>query len=146
MHECKCSSLQVLQYQKRISGPLLDRIDIHVDVPAVKVEKLTSTKTSSGENSTTVQKRVQQARDWQTKRFANLPILSNAEMSSRDVRQFCKLDNESTKLMKIAVDKMKLSARSYYRILKLARTIADIANSEHIKQNHIAEALQYRPR
>jgi magnesium chelatase family protein len=145
-HECKCSPVQILQYQKKISGPLLDRIDIHIEVPAVKVEKLTSDQSTNNEKSETVKMRVQKARDRQTQRFEKTSIKSNAEMSSRDVRTFCKLDEESTNLMKMAVDKMKLSARSYYRILKLARTIADLAESEAIKQNHIAEALQYRPK
>lgn len=145
-HECRCSTLQILQYQKKISGPLLDRIDVHIEVPAVKVEKLTSEHSSAKETSEIVRSRVQKARDTQTERFKKLKITCNAEMSSKDVRIFCQLDTESTNLMKLAVEKMQLSARSYYRMLKLSRTIADLAESEHIKQHHIAEALQYRPR
>lgn len=146
-HACKCSSLQILQYQKKISGPLLDRIDIHIDVPAVKIEKLTSDITpSSNESSETIRSRVQKARDAQTKRFNGTKIISNAEMSSRDVRTFCTLDDASRTILRMAVEKMKLSARSYYRILKLARTIADLDIAEHIQQAHVAEALQYRPR
>ena len=146
-HDCKCMPGQVSRYQKKISGPMLDRIDIHLDVPAVKVEKLTSQEKSRNETSKTIQKRVQLARDIQTKRFKGLKITSNAEMSNKDIRKFCELSDECLSLLKLAVTKMQLSARSYQRTIKLARTIADLESAEgDIKPQHIAESLQYRPK
>ncbi len=143
--QCSCGSAQVLRYQKRISGPMLDRIDIHLDVPAVKIEKLTDNKIQS-EKSLDIRKRVQKARDIQTKRFSKIKIASNAEMSNKHLKEFCDLSDECINLLRLAVAKMNLSARSYNRTIKLARTIADLENSEAIKVSHIAEALQYRPR
>jgi magnesium chelatase family protein len=145
-HDCKCMPGQVSRYQKKISGPMLDRIDIHLDVPAVKVEKLTSQEKSQNESSKIIQKRVQAARDIQTKRFKNLKITSNAEMSNKDIRKFCELSDECLSLLKLAVTKMQLSARSYQRTIKLARTIADLEEELEIKPQHIAESLQYRPK
>ncbi len=139
---CTCSISQVNKYQKRLSGPLLDRIDIHLEVPAVDVEKLTTQTTA--ESSKDMQKRVQKARDFQANRFKNTPITSNAEMSSRDIKQFCTLSNECVTLLQQAVTSLHLSARSYYRTIKLARTIADLEGAPAILQNHIAESLQYR--
>ena len=145
--ECKCSASELTRYQKRISGPILDRIDIHLDVPAVKVEKLTAEdKKIKIEPSDTVRKRVQKARDIQTKRFENKKITANSEMTNKDIKEFCTLSEECTSLLHLAVSKMNLSARSYQRTIKLARTIADLQESKVIKSNHIAEALQYRPR
>jgi len=145
-HDCKCMPGQVSRYQKKISGPMLDRIDIHLDVPAVKVEKLTSQEKSQNETSKTIQKRVQAARDIQTKRFKGLKITSNAEMSNKDIKKFCELSDECLSLLKLAVTKMQLSARSYQRTIKLARTIADLEQTTDIKPQHIAESLQYRPK
>ena len=145
-HECKCMPGQVLRYQKRVSGPMLDRIDIHLDVPAVKVEKLTSQEKSQNESSKIIQKRVQAARDIQTKRFKSLKITSNAEMGNKDIKKFCVLSDDCLNLLKLAVTKMQLSARSYQRTIKLARTIADLEAEKIIKPAHIAEALQYRPK
>jgi magnesium chelatase family protein len=145
LHTCGCLPTSIIRYQKRISGPLLDRIDIHLDVPAVKIEKLTST-TQNGENSASIRNRVQKARDIQTKRFVGTPLSTNADMTSRDIKIFCQLDDASLGLLRTAVDKMRLSARSYHRIIKLSRTIADLAQAENITINHIAEALQYRPK
>jgi len=145
-HDCKCMPGQVSRYQKKISGPMLDRIDIHLDVPAVKVEKLTSREKSKNESSKVIQKRVQIARDIQTKRFKNSKITSNAEMNNKDIRKFCELSDECLSLLKLAVTKMQLSARSYQRTIKLARTIADLENVKDIKPQHLAESLQYRPK
>jgi magnesium chelatase family protein len=145
-HDCKCMPGQVSRYQKRVSGPMLDRIDIHLDVPAVKVEKLTSQEKSQNESSKIIQKRVQAARDIQTKRFKNSKITSNAEMSNKDIKKFCELSDECLSLLKLAVTKMQLSARSYQRTIKLARTIADLEMENDIKPQHIAESLQYRPK
>lgn len=140
---CTCSPSVITRYQKKISGPILDRIDIHVAVPAVKVEKLTQAPVS--ESSAAIQKRVQKAREIQQKRFKSLSIKSNAEMSSRQLKEFCDLESQSVLLLKQAIAKLNLSARAFYRVVKIARTIADLDGSVKIKSNHIAEALQYRP-
>ena len=154
--ECKCNLNQILRYQKRVSGPMLDRIDIHLDVPAVKTEKLVSNeKNLKAETSKEIRKRVQKARDMQLKRFSakggsssgrKYKITSNAEMSTRDVKEFCVLSPESLEILRLAVERMNLSARSYFRTIKIARTIADLEQSIKIKPVHIAEALQYRPK
>lgn len=130
---------------KKISGPLLDRIDIHIDVPKVETNKLTAQILLS-EDSQTVRTRVQKARDLQTKRFTGTKLSSNADMDSRDIKLFCQLNDACLDILKRAVDMFHLSARSYYRIIKLARTIADLEESEAILPNHVAEALQYRPK
>jgi magnesium chelatase family protein len=142
-HNCTCSPSIITRYQKRLSGPILDRIDIHVSVPAVKVDKLTQA--SSAEPSSKIQARVQKARELQEKRFKGLTIKSNAEMSSRQLKQFCNLEPQSILLLKQAIAKLNLSARAFYRVVKIGRTIADLEGSVKIKSNHIAEALQYRP-
>jgi magnesium chelatase family protein len=125
---------------------MLDRIDIHLDVPAVKVEKLHSYDSDNAENSGQIRKRVQKARDTQTKRFKNSKITSNSEMGNKEIRKFCVLDENCVKLLQLAVVKMNLSARSYNRTIKLARTIADLEGLDNINSTHIAEALQHRPR
>ncbi|HEX9924917.1 MAG TPA: YifB family Mg chelatase-like AAA ATPase [Anaerolineae bacterium] len=142
--ECTCSISMVKSYQKKISGPLMDRIDIHVEVPRVAFEKLNSDRT--GEPSATVRERVEQARTLQRERFKDTNLYINADMGPGEVRKFCPIDEASTNLLKAAMQQMQLSARAYHRILKLARTIADLAGLEGIQTPHIAEAIQYRPR
>lgn len=139
---CTCLPTQVSKYQKRLSGPILDRIDIFVDVPAVKTKDLVNLPT--GEPSQNIRSRVQKARDLQQKRFSKRSIVSNSEMASKEVKEFCNLDEESIQLLSVAINKFQISARGYGRILKVARTIADLAASKDIKSNHIAEAIQYR--
>ena len=144
--QCNCSPTQVMRYQKKVSGPLIDRIDIHVEVPRVKYEKLS--KDELAENSKSVKVRVHKAKKVQGERFrkANLKIKNNAEMNSKYIKQFCVLDKEAEKMIATAVDNMKLSARVYHRILKISRTIADMNGEEIINSDCIAEALQYRPK
>jgi len=144
---CTCAPAMVTKYQKRISGPLLDRIDIHIEVPRVDYEKLSGDRV--GETSATIRARVQAARDIQNKRFSknsSSDIVCNADMRVGEIRQFCKLQDEGQHLMRAAMTQLNLSARAYHRILKLARTIADLAGSEDIQSSHLAEALQYRPK
>jgi magnesium chelatase family protein len=145
-HECVCAPTQILKYQKKISGPLLDRIDIHIDVPAVKVEKLTERESNDIENSAVIRDRVQKARDRQIARYNGTAITANAELTNKTIKEFCKLSDECINLLKLAVSKMNLSGRAYYRSIKLARTIADLDDAEEIQPDHIAEALQYRPK
>lgn len=142
---CICTPSQIMKYQKKISGPLLDRIDLHVEVGRVEYEKLAADE--SAENSEIIQLRVQRARDLQTVRFQNNSrVKTNSEMGIREIKEFCRLEDKEQQFMKAAVVKMYLSARSYHRILKLARTIGDLAGSPQIALNHLAEALQYRPK
>jgi magnesium chelatase family protein len=144
---CTCAPAVVTKYQKRISGPLLDRIDIHIEVPRVDYEKLSGDRV--GETSKSIRGRVQAARDIQQKRFlqnGSSDIICNADMRVGEIRQFCKLHDEGQSLMRAAMSQLNLSARAYHRILKLARTIADLAGSKEIQSAHLAEALQYRPK
>lgn len=144
--ECSCSESTVSRYQKRISGPLLDRIDIFVDVPRVEYEKLSST--TSGESSAEVQERVEHARARQIARFHGSRLVCNAEMTPSEVREHCqaRLDEQAQSLLRLAMGQLSLSARAFHRILKLARTIADMAASDVIGPQHLAEAIQYRQR
>lgn len=141
---CTCSSSTITRYQKRLSGPLLDRIDIHVEVPRVDYEKLSDDRL--GESSDVVRGRVEAARQRQRQRFENTAVHHNADMTVADVRKFCQLSDEGRALIKAAMSQMQLTARAYHRVLKLARTIADLAAVDQIAPNHLAEALQYRAR
>ncbi len=140
--ECTCTPQQIQRYSGKISGPLLDRIDIHCEVPTVKYQELASNR--KGEDSSEVRKRVIVARKIQENRFINSKSFKNADMSSSEIREFCKLDEPSKELLKMAMTKLGLSARAYDRILKVARTIADLADADNIKSEHISEAIQYR--
>jgi len=142
--ECRCSSVQVDRYQGRVSGPLLDRIDLHVEVPAVSFEELSGRKKTIEEPSTVVRARVIAAVARQTRRFQALPIRFNGQMGSREVREFCVVGAESQHLLEAAVKRLCLSARAWMRCLKMARTIADLEGAEAIDTPHIAEAIQYR--
>ena len=140
--ECRCTPTQITRYRSRVSGPLLDRIDIQVEVPAVEYEALVSR--APGEPSKTIRERVNQARRVQVERFAETGIHANARMSARDVRRYCLVDEAGAQLLETAIKRLGLSARAYVRILKVARTIADLAGDEEIRTPHIAEAIQYR--
>lgn len=141
-HECYCSEGQIAKYMSRISGPLLDRIDIQVQVPAVTFEELESK--SVGETSATIRERVNRARNIQLERYKGTKIFSNSRLTPELMEKYCKTDKAGSNILKFAFDKLGLSGRAYNRILKVARTIADLAGSEEIKSEHITEAIQYR--
>ncbi|MDB6018721.1 MAG: ATP-binding protein, partial [Pedosphaera sp.] len=139
----RSSPREIQKYLGRISGPLLDRIDLHIEVPVVKFREISGTK--AGEPSAQIRERVIAARDRQHKRFANKPkIACNARMGSRELKAYCAIDDATLELLKFAMSDMNLSARAYDRILKVARTIADLAGAESITSDHISEAIQYR--
>lgn len=142
--DCSCSAGQLAKYKRKLSGPLLDRIDLHIEVPRLRYEEMS--KETFGESSATIRDRVAKARAIQTERFKNDNILTNREMSVRHIKKYCALDEAGEKMMKSAVASMGLSARTYHRLLKISRTIADLDGSQNIKPQHLAEALQYRPR
>ena len=142
--ECSCSPSMVSKYQRRISGPLMDRMDVFVEVPSVEYEKLVDS--DQGEGSASVQKRVEAAREVQRVRFQGSSMASNAEMGPAEVWEFCQVDEGAKGLLQAAMNQLNLSARAFHRVLKLSRTIADLAGSDSINIAHLAEALQYRPR
>ena len=142
--ECKCSPHEVTRYQRKISGPIMDRIDLYVEVPHVKYEKLTDENIEG--SSAEIRKKVEKARKIQLERFKNEKIKTNSEMTIPLVKKHCGVDDEGDKLLRNAVNNLHLSARGYHRILKLSRTIADLAESPQITHIHVAEALQYRPK
>jgi magnesium chelatase family protein len=142
---CSCSPSMISRYQSKLSGPLLDRIDIHVDVPRVDYDKLMGD--AKGESSATIQARVEKARERQTKRFEGRNgMFANGDMGAGEIQELCILESDARQIMEVSVKRLQLSARSYHRVLKLSRTIADLAESETIKVHHVAEALQYRPK
>jgi magnesium chelatase family protein len=140
--ECSCTPLQIQRYLARISGPLLDRIDIHIDVPPLKHRELGGE--PSGESSSAIRARVQQARQVQQERFRRSKAYCNAQMSTRQIRKHCQVGGEAKELLDLAMERLGLSARAYDRILKVARTVADLERAEGIQASHIAEAIQYR--
>ena len=134
--------MQIKKYVSCISGPLFDRIDIHVEVPTLKYQELRSN--YGGEKSEKIRERVSKARDIQQQRFSKEKIYCNAKITTNQLKKYCKIDNTSEKIMEMAINKLGLSARAYDRILKVSRTIADLAGEENIKQEHLSEAIQYR--
>ena len=144
LRQCTCPASVVSRYQRRISGPFIDRVDIFVEVPRVDYEKLADERL--GETSASVQTRVIAARSLQRQRFSGTKLTCNAEMTPTEVREFCQTEESAQSLLKAAMKQLYLSARAFHRILKLARTIADLENADIIKAHHLAEAIQYRPR
>lgn len=140
--ECNCSYLQIQRYRAKVSGPLLDRIDLHMEVPAVPYKDLSDE--TKGVSSAEILGRVAQARKVQSGRFKNPGVYTNARMNSRQIRQFCKLEEGGSQLLEKAMERFGLSARAHARILKIARTIADLSNEAQIRSHHVAEAIQYR--
>ena len=140
---CSCSPSAVLKYKKKISGPMLDRIDLHVETPSVEYEKLEG---ESGEPSAEIKKRVEAARHIQKERFKNSAKKTNAEMSLPEIKQFIKIKEDLRPTLKLIHESNKLSARSYHKVLKITRTIADLAGSMEIQRDHILEAVKYRPK
>jgi magnesium chelatase family protein len=140
-NECICTIPQIQRYRSKISGPLMDRIDIHIEVPAVKYRDLTSR--DSGESSREIKKRIDRARKIQLDRFKGMKIYCNAQMTNRHINKYCQIDEAGQKLLETAIDKFGLSARAYTRILKIARTIADLEGQENIQPTHLSKAVQH---
>ena len=143
LKECTCQPPMIVKYLAKVSGPLLDRIDLHIDVPAVKYRELSGRQ--NGEESSAIRARVTRAREIQTKRFrGKKEFFANADMQSKEIREYCVLDDAGQELLKVAISKLGLSARAYDRILKVSRTIADLGGCDDIRPEHIGEAIQYR--
>ena len=142
--ECRCTPLQIQRYVGRISGPLLDRIDIHVDVPAVKFRELVGEPAAEAESSAEIRDRVMHARERQRHRLNGEKIFANAAMTPRMIRRFCRIDADSEQMLERAMTRLGLSARAYDRILKVSRTIADLEASDRIQSKHVSEAVGYR--
>lgn len=141
-HACNCTPPQIQRYLTRISGPLLDRIDIHVEVPRLNEDELMGV--PKGDSSSDIRRRVISSRARQQERYIGTGIFANASMQSRHIRKYCSLDGSAKEMLKTAISQLGLSARAYDRILKLSRTIADLADSEGIEMEHVAEAIQFR--
>ena len=141
--QCTCNDFQIQRYRSRLSGPLLDRIDIQIEVPRLTTDELLNTNIKT-ESSEQIRERVIKARKIQTERYKDYPILTNSQLTAEYIKIFCKLDEKSENLLRGAISKFNLSGRSYDRILKLARTVADLSGSENIDSSHVAQALQYR--
>jgi magnesium chelatase family protein len=139
---CRCSTTQIARYVGKISGPLLDRIDIHIEIPAIKYKELADTK--DAESSSAIKERVEKARALQRKRFREDKIFYNASMNTKLIKKHCVMETEARELLRLAMDELGLSARAYDKVLKVARTIADLAGCENIQAEHISEAVQYR--
>jgi len=140
--ECTCTPLQIQRYRSKVSGPLLDRIDIQVEVPGLRYQELASK--DAGESSDIIRMRVNTARSIQLQRFEKTKVHANAQMGTREIKRFCSVKEDAEKLLETAINKLGLSARAYSRVLKVGRTIADLAGTENIEASHIAEAIQYR--
>jgi magnesium chelatase family protein len=141
-HECTCVPLMIQRYRSRISGPLLDRIDIHVEVPAVKYRELTAR--TPGESSAAIRERVNRARAVQLERFTGTRVFANAQMGARELHSHCQVEAAGERLLELAINRLGLSARAYTRILKVARTCADLDGGSPIEARHVSEAIQYR--
>lgn len=139
---CMCAPTQIQKYRGRISGPILDRIDLHIEAPAVRYEDLKSTRPA--ESSSAIRRRVVEARQIQLQRYAGASVYSNALMKPKQVKKHCQLDSAAEEILKQAINRLGLSARAYHRILKVARTIADLDHQESIASHHLLESIQYR--
>jgi magnesium chelatase family protein len=140
--ECTCTPLQIQRYRSRVSGPLLDRIDIQIEVPGLRYQELASK--DAGESSNLIRQRVNQARKIQLQRFDKSKIHANAQMGAKEIKRYCAVNPDADRFLETAINKLGLSARAYSRVLKVGRTIADLAGVENIEASHIAEAIQYR--